>query len=64
MVCRIKDVAGQVWDDCVTCARLFTSFCGVLVCGIALINSVHRRALRDISFKPVSNGVIGSSSSS
>lgn len=54
MTCRIKDVAGQVWDDCVTCARLFTSFCMVVGSGIALINSAWPKTLRDFPARPTS----------
>lgn len=50
MVGKIKDVAGQVWDDCITFAKLFTSFCMVVGGGIALINSVNPRTLSDLSF--------------
>ena len=54
MVCRIKDVAGQVWDDCVTCARLFTSFCMVIGSGIMLINSAWPGTLSDFPVRPTS----------
>lgn len=49
------DVAKQIWGDFLNCAKLFTSFSGLMAAGIALVNALHTGTLKDLSFtKPKS----------
>jgi len=57
------DVAKQVWGDFLNCAKLFTSFSGLMAAGIALVNAFRPDTLSDLSFtKPKSKSKPASTS--
>ncbi len=46
----VKGAVSKAWKDCVSFTKLFTSFCGVISGGIALVNAIKPSTLHDLPF--------------
>lgn len=46
----VKGAVSKAWKDCVSFTKLFTSFCGVISGGIALVNAIKPTTLHDLPF--------------